>query len=69
MRESVVPALTSREQEVLRLLAAGRSQRYIQEVLVISEGTVRTHIKHVYQKLGVHSKQELIDLVDSKRSE
>ncbi|MCI8424127.1 MAG: hypothetical protein HFJ72_00445 [Adlercreutzia sp.] len=62
-------ALTSREQEVLRLLAAGRSQRYIQEVLVISEGTVRTHIKHVYQKLGVHSKQELIDLVDSKRSE
>lgn len=60
-------SLTPREQEVFRLLAAGRSQRYIQETLVISEGTTRTHIKHVYQKLGVHRKQELIDLVDARR--
>lgn len=54
--------LTKREQEVCRLLLEGRNVPYIQDRLFISEGTVRTHITHLYRKLGVGSRQELIDL-------
>lgn len=57
--------LTAREGEILDLLAHGRNTRFIQEKLVISPNTVRTHIKHIYQKLDVHSQQELIDFVSS----
>lgn len=53
--------LTKRETEVVELLLEGRSLRIIQEELFISEGTARTHTKRIYAKLGVHSKQELID--------
>lgn len=55
--------LTAREQEVLQLICKGRSKSYIAETLFISENTVRSHAKHIYVKLGVHSKQEAIDLV------
>ena len=41
----------------------GRSAKYIAEELTISHNTTRTHIKHVYEKLNIHSKQELLDLV------
>lgn len=58
--------LTEREREVFLLLAHGRNARYIQETLVVSYNTVKTHVSHVYAKLGVHSHQELIDLVESK---
>jgi DNA-binding CsgD family transcriptional regulator len=54
--------LTKREVEVLSLLLEGRSVPYIQKLLYISEGTARTHTKHIYTKLGVHTKQDLIDL-------
>lgn len=54
--------LTSREAEVALLLARGRSAGYIAETLGISQHTVRGYIKDAYVKLGVHSKQELIDL-------
>ena len=55
--------LTSREGEVLVLLAQGYSQKRISELLVISLGTVQGHVKAIYRKFGIHSKQELIDLV------
>lgn len=55
--------LTPREVEVFGLLARGRSVPYIRDALVISKETASTHTKHVYSKLGVHSRQELIDLV------
>jgi len=55
--------LTQRESEILRYIALGRSGKYIAEELIISHNTARTHIKHVYEKLNIHSKQELIDLV------
>lgn len=61
--------LTAREIEVMELLCQGRSKAYIAESLFISENTVRSHGKHIYQKLGIHSKQELIDLaVGAKKS-
>lgn len=55
--------LTKRETEILELLAQGRSMPYIQQELVLAEGTVRTHVNRIYKKLDVHSRQELIDLL------
>lgn len=57
--------LTRRESEVFRLLACGRTLRVIKDKLVISPNTVRFHTKNIYAKLGVHSQQELIDIVES----
>lgn len=56
--------LSGREAEILAYLARGRSQPYIREELVLSKNTVATHVKHIYQKLNVHSRQELIDLFE-----
>lgn len=55
--------LTSREVETLSLFSEGRSAPFIAEKLVLSESTVRTHIRHIYAKCGVHNRQELLDLV------
>ena len=57
--------LSARETEVLILLAKGRGMNHIREELVISEGTAKTHISHVYKKLDVHSRHELIELIES----
>jgi DNA-binding CsgD family transcriptional regulator len=56
--------LTSRERQVCDLLAHGRNASHIQQELTISYNTAKTHVKRVYAKLGVHSQQELIDLVE-----
>ena len=58
--------LSERETEVALLIAQGRSKSYIAEALCLSENTVRTHAKNVYTKLDVHSKQELIDLLQNR---
>ena len=58
--------LTSREADVLELLVRGHSKTRIAETFLISENTVRGHVKHIYAKLDVHSKQELLDLVEGK---
>lgn len=55
--------LSTREEEVLFLLAQGRTKPIIQKRLVLSEGTTKTHIAHIYDKMGVHSHQELLDLI------
>ena len=55
--------LTPREAEILALMALGRSAKYISEELTVSYNTTRTHVRHIYEKLNIHSKQELIDLV------
>lgn len=56
--------LTRREAEVLPYLAKGRSARVIAEALFVSESTIRTHTRRILEKTCLHSKQELIDLVD-----
>jgi ATP/maltotriose-dependent transcriptional regulator MalT len=48
--------LTSRETEVLELLAAGLTNRQIAERLFVSEKTVGTHVAHIFEKLDVHSR-------------
>lgn len=55
--------LSTREAEVVDLIARGYTVPRIAEQLYISENTVRTHTKHIYSKLGIHKKQELIDLL------
>lgn len=58
--------LTPREREIFAMLAKGRNGRFIMEHYVISRNTVKSHIKHIYSKLDVHSQQELIDMVESE---
>jgi len=52
--------LTEREQEVLELLAAGRSNEEIAEALVISKHTVARHRENLMRKLGLHNRAELV---------
>lgn len=59
--------LTSRETEVFELLARGRNAAVIARELVISPYTSKTHIYHVYQKFGIKTRQELIDIVERTR--
>jgi DNA-binding CsgD family transcriptional regulator len=56
--------LSARETEVLILFGRGRDLPYICERLYISKPTVNTHIRHIYAKIGIHSKQELLDLLE-----
>ena len=57
--------LSNRQREVLGMLAKGRNADYITEKLVISSHTAKAHIYNIYQKTGVHSRQELMDLVEN----
>jgi two-component system response regulator NreC len=52
--------LTPREVEILALLAQGLSNRDIAEQLMLSQNTVKTHRLHIYQKLDLHDRAELI---------
>ncbi|HJF64686.1 MAG TPA: LuxR C-terminal-related transcriptional regulator [Slackia equolifaciens] len=58
--------LSPRETEVFTLLAQGRTRPYIQDELVLAENTVKTHIAHIYKKLGIGSRQDIFDLVLAK---
>ena len=57
--------LSPRETDVLQYLARGHSSRFIATELVISENTVRTHVRHIYEKTGVTSREGLFKLVDA----
>ena len=63
LRLAASAGLSERETDVFMLLAQGRSRRFICDELFIADGTASSHIGHIYEKLGVHSKQELITLV------
>jgi len=52
------PPLTGRQIEVLRLLARGLKNREIAEVLQITEGTAKSHVKHIYDALDVSNRTE-----------
>ena len=54
------PTLSPRESEILGLLAEGLANRQISKRLFISEATVKTHLVHVYDKLGVDSRTAAI---------
>lgn len=56
--------LSEREGEVLRLTCKGHTKKRIADTLGLSEDTIRYHSRNLYSKLGVHSRQELLDLVE-----
>jgi PAS domain S-box-containing protein len=55
-----IDKLTPRQREVLTLLVRGLSTKEIAEALFISMSTVRNHVQHIFDKLGVHSRPEAI---------
>lgn len=55
--------LSEREEQVMTLFAKGRNLEYIKDELCLSKSTVSTHRQHIYQKIGVHSLQEMLDLI------
>jgi two-component system nitrate/nitrite response regulator NarL len=59
--------LSSREWEVLDLIAEGRTEDEIADELVLSIETVRSHVKSLHRKLDVHSRAELVDAVQALR--
>ncbi len=59
--------LSPRERDVFDLLVRGRSIDYIAQNLTISFNTAKSHIRHIYVKTDVHSRQELIYLIDRER--
>ena len=58
--------LTKRETEILGLYARGRDINFVCQALDLSRNTVKGHAKSLYVKMGVHSKQELIDCVETE---
>jgi DNA-binding CsgD family transcriptional regulator len=56
----VVPALTSRQVELLRYVAAGLSNHQISRRLGVSDGTVRKHLENIYARLDAHSRTEAV---------
>ena len=57
---SVAEPLSRREIDVLRLLASGYSNLQIAQALVITESTVKMHLKHLYGKLDVHNRLQAV---------
>jgi DNA-binding CsgD family transcriptional regulator len=60
--------LSPRQQEVMRLLLKGRDVKYIMNKFVISQATAKTHVYNLYKKLNIHSRRELLDMMEQKNS-
>ena len=60
-------ALTKREREILQYLSLGYGSVYISKTLFISDNTARTHIRNIYRKLDVSSREELLSLVNGMK--
>ena len=58
--------LTSREAEVLVEIAGGHSSKYVAEVLCVTPNTVRSHTKNIYSKLGVTSRDGMLEMVQRR---
>ena len=63
MRKPLLKKLSPREQEVLPLLAKGLRYKEIAETLCLSTETIRTHVRNIYQKLGVGSRTEALNKI------
>ncbi|WP_096588666.1 response regulator [Calothrix sp. NIES-2098] len=62
-------SLTNREQDVLRLIGMGATNREIAEKLYISEGTVKTHVTHLFNRLNLKNRSQLAIYANSIFSE
>ena len=61
--------LSKRETEIFHIISKGRNAEFVSNELYISVHTAKTHIANIYQKLDVHSSQEMLDLIDAFRRE
>lgn len=61
--------LTAREKDVFKLWITGHSMRHIQEELYVSQGTVKTHLRNIYDKCGVHTRDELMRMFESEKAQ
>jgi DNA-binding NarL/FixJ family response regulator len=55
--------LSPRERDVFTLMVKGYTRKMIMQALVLSNSTVKTHVSHIYEKMDVGSRQELLALV------
>lgn len=56
----MLPALTDRERQILRLIADGLTNREISCNLSIRESTVENHVHHIYEKLGITNRAQAV---------
>lgn len=54
--------ISEREREIIGLILDGKTNREIEDILFISHGTVKNHVYHIYQKLEVNSRVQLVNL-------
>jgi DNA-binding NarL/FixJ family response regulator len=66
-RPGRLPSLTAREHEVLHLMSDGASNAAIGEALVISQATVKSHVRHILRKLGAANRTEAVSLLHASR--
>lgn len=59
--------LSAREQEILQHLLRGRTLPAIADKTCLSYNTVKTHVSHIYQKAGVHTRDELLEMLEQRR--
>lgn len=59
--------LTERETDVMIEYAKGHSYAMLMEDMNLSRGTLTTHLRHIYQKMDVHSKQEFLDIIEGRK--
>ncbi|MCB6312511.1 response regulator transcription factor [Gordonibacter pamelaeae] len=57
--------LSARETEVFFLMAKGRGIEHIQNKLCISSHTVKSHTYNIYKKMGINSREELLDAIEA----
>lgn len=62
-------SLSAREREILELIARGYTTNSIAAKLVISPYTVNTHIRHIYEKMQIHKRSELLNYINMQRSD
>jgi two-component system nitrate/nitrite response regulator NarL len=60
--EELVTALTARERQIVELVSTGLSNREVGELLHISEGTMKVHLHHVFQKLSIRNRTALASI-------
>ena len=56
--------LSARERQVFSMLAQGHTSAFVAEVIGVTNNTAKAHVAHIYQKLGVHSKDEMLGLLE-----
>lgn len=65
--ENVLAVLTDREREIMRLVSEGLSNKAVARRLNISQGTIKVHLHHIYQKLEINNRTVLAALAISQR--